>query len=273
MLLFMITMNSSATSVPLHALAAFNDNYIWLLHHNQQAVVVDPGDAQAVLPTLKAQNLQLHSILITHHHQDHTGGITELVKHYPHAKVYGPARETIPGRTHAVQHGDQITIEPLNCNFQVLDIPGHTAGHVAYFAAKDLGVPVVFCGDTLFSGGCGRVFEGTAEQMTASLKQLASLPAATLVCCAHEYTLSNLNWALKVEPTNSELQRYHAYVQQLRANQQITLPSTIEQELRINPFLRLHIPAVQSSAAHYSGQPAHNSSQVFAQLREWKNNS
>ncbi len=264
---------SEASSLQLKAIPAFNDNYIWLLHNAHQAVVVDPGDAQPVLAFLAHHQLDLTGVLITHHHNDHVGGITELLRHYPSVPVYGPALESIPKRTHAIQADDIVHLPELACRLRVLSVPGHTSGHVAYFGHNDLNEPFLFCGDTLFSGGCGRVFEGTAAQMLDSLNQLAALPPQTLVCCAHEYTLSNLNWALNVEPNNDDLHDYYQHAAALRAEQQPTLPSTIELELRINPFLRTHIPEVQLSASSYSSCAASNPTEVFAQLREWKNNA
>lgn len=264
---------STASELQLNAIPAFNDNYIWVLHNTKQAVVVDPGDAQPVLAFLTLHQLQLDTILITHHHQDHVGGVAELLQHWPAATVYGPAQEPIPFRTHAVHDQDPIHLSALNCALDVLSVPGHTAGHVAYFGHNDQDEPFLFCGDTLFSGGCGRLFEGSPAQMWSSLNKLSALPPQTLVCCAHEYTLSNLDWALKVEPNNSDLHGYYQQAAALRADHQPTLPSTIGLELRINPFLRTHIPAVQLSASNYCSGRASNDTEVFAQLREWKNNS
>ena len=263
----------TAGSLKLHSIPAFNDNYIWLLHNDQHAVVVDPGDANPVIDTLKELNLQLSAILITHHHHDHVGGIQALNQIYPDAPIFGPANESIPHRTHALRQDDNVALNELGINLQVLDIPGHTAGHIAYFGYSDSNEPFLFCGDTLFSGGCGRLFEGTAAQMLSSLEKLCTLPANTLVCCAHEYTLSNLNWALQVEPDNTQLQDYHHTVSDLRAANKSTLPSTLKREQQINPFLRTHMPTVVLNAANYSGQKASNNIEVFAQLREWKNNA
>lgn len=264
---------ADAGSLQLHAIPAFNDNYIWLLHNGQHAVVVDPGDANPVLETLKKLNLQLSALLITHHHHDHVGGINDLYQAFPSIPIYGPALESIPNRTHALSQGDTVHLSDLDINVDVLDIPGHTAGHIAYFGYSDNNEPFLFCGDTLFSGGCGRLFEGTPAQMVESLEKICTLPATTLVCCAHEYTLANLNWALKVEPDNAQLKDYYHTVSKLRAANKNTLPSTIQREQEINPFLRTHIPAVQLSAANYSNRPASNHIDVFAQLREWKNNA
>lgn len=256
----------------LRAISAFNDNYIWLLHNQQHAVVVDPGDAAPVLATLNALGLSLDAILITHHHHDHVGGIEVLKQHFPTAQVYGPALESIPKIDHALRQDDNVSLPQLNLSFQVLDIPGHTAGHIAYFGYNGE-TPVLFCGDTLFSGGCGRLFEGTAAQMVASLGKISALPPETLVCCAHEYTLSNLNWALQVEPDNAALQNYYAAAQQLRQQAQPTLPSTLALETQINPFLRTHVATVQQNAAAYAQRQALDNTDVFAQLREWKNHA
>lgn len=260
-------------ALQLEPIPAFNDNYIWLIHNEKHAVVIDPGDAHPVIQFLEQQSLQLDAILITHHHHDHVGGIQALLSHSQDATVYGPAHEAIPQRQVAVDQGDQITLPPLGITLEVLAVPGHTLGHVAYVTHLTSEQPVLFCGDTLFSGGCGRLFEGTPAQMYASLQKLAALPTNTFVCCAHEYTLSNLMWALEVEPDNTTLQTYYEQASELRQAQQPTLPSTIGLELQINPFLRTGVPAIQLSAAAYAGQPAHSPSEVLAQLREWKNNA
>lgn len=263
----------SADSLQLHAIPAFNDNYIWLLHNGRHAVVVDPGDASPVFKALKKLNLPLSAILITHHHHDHVGGVKELHQAFPDAPIYGPASESIPHRTHALSQDQTVHLSDLGISLKVLDIPGHTAGHIAYFGYSDHNEPILFCGDTLFSGGCGRLFEGTAAQMVESLEKICALPLNTLVCCAHEYTLANLTWALEVEPDNTQLQDYYHTVSALRAVNKITLPSTIEREQQINPFLRTHIPTVQLNAANYSQRQASNNTEVFAQLREWKNDA
>lgn len=264
---------ASTGSLQLHAIPAFNDNYIWLLHNGKQAAVVDPGDATPVLQVLEQLRLDLDAILITHHHHDHVGGVTELLQHYPNSQVYGPAQESIPHRHHALRQDDLIELKSLGLQLQVLDIPGHTAGHIAYFGYNDANEPFLFCGDTLFSGGCGRLFEGTPAQMLSSLNKIVALAPNTLVCCAHEYTLSNLIWALEVEPNNQALQDYYDQVCKWRQANIPSLPSTIALELQINPFLRTHVDAVQSGAAEYSKRTALDQTEVFAQLREWKNNA
>ena len=250
-------------------LPAFTDNYIWLLHDDRHALVVDPGDCAVVLAWL-AQNpqVQLDTILVTHHHADHTGGLSELVQ-ATGARVYGPALEKLPVAHTPVVQGDEVLWGPLR--WQVLDVPGHTAGHVAYWAEPEGEAPLLFCGDTLFSGGCGRLFEGTAAQMLASLDMLAHLPAETRVCCAHEYTLSNLRFARAVEPGNAQLQAYEQHCLALRGQGQATLPARLGQERDINPFLRSREPAVRAAIAKFTGQVAQDDAQAFAQLREWKN--
>ena len=251
----------------LIALPAFQDNYFWMLHDGRQALVVDPGEAAPVLAALRQGGLTLASILVTHHHADHTGGVAEL-RATTGAQVYGPARERIPEPFAPLQGGDQV--QALGVNFRVIDVPGHTAGHIAYFAADVNGAPLLFCGDTLFSGGCGRLFEGTPAQMLASLDALAALPGDTRVCCAHEYTLGNLRFARAVEPGNQALADYEQHCQRLRAGGQPTLPSSIGTERAINPFLRSREPAVIQSVRSHAPQ-ATDEVAVFAALRQWKN--
>lgn len=251
----------------LIALPAFDDNYLWLLHDGQQALVVDPGDAAPVRAALQRLGLRLASILVTHHHRDHTGGVAELHADTG-AVVYGPAREQVPAPFTPVHGGDMV--HSLGIAWQVIDVPGHTAGHIAYWARQVDGHPLLFCGDTLFSGGCGRLFEGTPAQMLASLDALAALPGDTRVCAAHEYTLSNLRFARAVEPGNAALAQYQRHCEQLRAEGQPTLPSTIATERAINPFLRSReadvVRAVQAHDPSATGEVA-----VFAALRQWKN--
>ncbi|MEY4564154.1 MAG: hypothetical protein RLZZ618_3431 [Pseudomonadota bacterium] len=254
----------------LLALSAFSDNYIWMLHDGRQALVVDPGDATPVLAALDAHGLSLQGILVTHHHSDHVGGLDALRPRLQ-GPVYGPAHENIPGPFVPLSDGDSL--ELLGCRFDVIDVPGHTAGHIAFFhqPSSDAQAPLLFCGDTLFSGGCGRLFEGTPMQMFHSLQRLAALPGNTRVCCAHEYTLSNLKFARAVEPHNTDLQDYTAHCESLRARHQPTLPSHIGQELRINPFLRCGEPAVVQAALS-QGAASDNAADVLAALRQWKNN-
>jgi hydroxyacylglutathione hydrolase len=252
-------------------LPAFTDNYIWMLHDGQRAWVVDPGDAQPVLDALQRDGLQLQGILVTHHHPDHVGGVDAL-RARTGAQVWGPAREKIPQPCIPLAQGDGVDV--LGCRFTVMDVPGHTAGHIAYFSpavnASGSNDPVLFCGDTLFSGGCGRLFEGTPAQMLASLDALAALPGNARVCCTHEYTLSNLKFARAVEPHNAALTDYSARCEAQRAQQLPTLPSTLTQELQINPFLRSRQDAVIEAARRFD-PAADNEVSVFAALRQWKN--
>lgn len=248
-------------------LPAFNDNYIWLLHDGGSALVVDPGDAAVVLNALEGLAVQLDGILITHHHGDHTGGV-DVLRGATGARVFGPAHERVPEPLTRLGEGDSV--ELLGLRFQVLDVPGHTAGHIAFVARPADQPPMLFCGDTLFSAGCGRLFEGTPAQMLDSLTRLANLPEDTHVCCAHEYTASGLVFARAVEPDNPALASYQAQVQNLRAKGLPSLPSTIRQEKLINPFLRTHLPAVIAAAQRFD-PTAREPVAVFAALRTWKN--
>lgn len=251
----------------LVALPAFTDNYIWMLHDGRRAVVVDPGDAAPVLQALDAGGLRLAAILVTHHHPDHVGGVDALRSRLE-GPVYGPARETIPAPFTPLEGGQRI--EALGIAFDVIDVPGHTAGHIAYAEHGAAAQPLLFCGDTLFSAGCGRLFEGTPAQMTASLDKLDALPADTRVCCTHEYTLSNLRFAAAVEPANEAVAAHTQACRERREAGQPTLPSTLAVERRINPFLRCSEPAVVA-AARAQGAANDSRVEVFAALREWKN--
>ncbi|MCX7892628.1 MAG: hydroxyacylglutathione hydrolase [Burkholderiales bacterium] len=246
-------------------LQAFNDNYIWALRAGRHAAVVDPGDAAPVLDYLAREDVALAAILATHHHPDHVGGIGELRQAFD-VPVYGPRAEPIPTVTHPVSGGDRVALAPLGVAFDVLDIPGHTRAHVAYYGAK-----LLFCGDTLFACGCGRLFEGTPEQMHASLAKLAALPDDTLVYCGHEYTLANIAFARQVEPDNAALAARARADAALREKGLPTLPSTIGREKATNPFLRAAEPAVAAAADRYLGRRAGSPVAVFAALREWKN--
>jgi hydroxyacylglutathione hydrolase len=246
---------------------AFADNYLWLLHDGKRALIVDPGDAAPVARFLRENDLQLESILVTHHHADHTGGVDELRK-TTGANVYGPAAELIPEPYRHLVEGDAV--QAMGLHFEVIEVPGHTAGHIAFYTENMNGRPLLFCGDTLFSGGCGRLFEGTPAQMLASLDKLATLPGETCVCCTHEYTLSNLRFALAVEPGNSALADYNTKCLELREHGQPTLPTSISQELMINPFLRTRQPTVQAAALQVDAA-AHDDTSVFAAIRQWKN--
>jgi hydroxyacylglutathione hydrolase len=248
---------------------AFADNYIWLLQKGKQAVPVDPGDAAPVIAYLERENLQLAAILATHHHGDHVGGIRALLGRAP-VPVYGPARETIPGRTHALSEADGIVVPGIDLELAVFDIPGHTAGHIAYVAAEEE-PPLLFCGDTLFAAGCGRLFEGTPAQMVTSLAKLAALPEATQVYCGHEYTLANLRFAAAVEPDNARIGERRLLEQAKRDRGLPTLPSTIAEERATNPFLRTEEPEVRAAAERRAGHALHGSAAVFAEIRAWKN--
>ncbi len=250
-------------------LPAFSDNYIWIMHDAQNAIVVDPGDADEVFDFIRDRKLTLAAILVTHHHGDHVGGVEDLHAGTG-AKVYGPANEVMPEPITRVVQGDVVTA--LDLQFQVIEVPGHTSGHIAYFCPDLNGTPVLFCGDTLFSGGCGRLFEGTPAQMQTSLDALAALPANTRVCCAHEYTLSNLKFARAVEPSNAALLQYHKDCVALRDAGKPTLPSHLALELAINPFLRTRQAEVAKAALGFDASVNPNDAvSVLAALREWKN--
>ena len=238
-----------------------------MLHDGTHAVVVDPGDAAPVMKALDAQSLQLAGILVTHHHADHVGGVNALRPRLQ-GPVWGPAHESIPTPFTALNDGDQIDV--LGLRFRVIDVPGHTAGHIAYAQEGATQAPLLFCGDTLFSAGCGRLFEGTPAQMHRSLTRLSALSGDSRVCCTHEYTLSNLRFAAAVEPGNAERAAYESRCKALRAEGQMTLPSSIELELQINPFLRCAEPEVVA-AAKAQGAHGNDAVDVFAALREWKN--
>lgn len=253
----------------INALPAFSDNYLWLLqdHSKRHCAVVDPGDATPVLNWLEQHpGWQLTDILVTHYHPDHIGGILKLKEH-AQVRVAGPAKEQIPGRDLALHEGDHLIV--LGHDFQVLEVPGHTLGHIAYFHAAEQ--PWLFCGDTLFAGGCGRLFEGTPAQMHHSLQRLAALPAATLVYCTHEYTLSNLRFAQAVEPDNPAIRERLACVSAWREAGQISLPSNLALELSTNPFLRTEVAAVRQKTDERDNCSHSSAEEVFASLRAWKN--
>jgi hydroxyacylglutathione hydrolase len=253
--------------IVIQAIPAFKDNYIWMLINlvNQQAIVIDPGDATPVLKELKKQRLALAAILITHHHFDHCNGIEALLEKYT-VPVYGPANEFIKGVSQPLNESVEITIWN-NIVFKILDIPGHTAGHIAYYTEGAL-----FCGDTLFSAGCGKLFEGTPEQMVASLQKIANLPDETKIYCAHEYTLNNLRFAQTVEPANEAIQDYYPIIYQLRQQGKPSLPSILAQEKLINPFLRCALSTVINAVENYANKKLINITDIFTYLRLWKNN-
>ena len=245
---------------------ALRDNYIWLLQQGSICAVIDPGDACPVIAYLKKHDLTLSAILITHHHWDHTNGIDDLLT-YANVPVYGPHNPAIAQVTHPLAKGDTLQLENIIGNIHIETIPGHTLDHIAYIHDT-----FALTGDTLFSAGCGRVFEGTMTQMVASLTTLAALPNHTKMYCGHEYTLDNLHFAQAVEPDNKKIQATLAQVQQWRNNKQPSLPSTIGLEKAINPFLRCEEPAVIAAATTQAQHPQPDAITVFKTLREWKNN-
>ncbi|MGZ8290009.1 MAG: hydroxyacylglutathione hydrolase [Telluria sp.] len=263
------------TTLPRNALTvlavpAFKDNYLWLIHDGASAAVVDPGDAQPILDVLAANGLSLTSILLTHHHADHIGGVQELLDHAD-VPVFGPRNDGIDAVTKPLGEGDSFTVPGLELAFRVLEVPGHTLGHIAYVREAP-GEHWVFCGDTLFAGGCGRVFEGTPAQMADSLGKLAALPDDTQVFCAHEYTLANLKFAQEVDPANRDLAERVKSDSAKRERNQPTVPSTVGLEKQTNPFLRYREPAIVRTLVN-EGKLENGASPVetFAALRAWKN--
>ena len=263
------------TSIPrsdltVLAIPAFKDNYLWLIHDGVNAAVVDPGDARPVLDALTENKLALTAILLTHHHADHIGGVQQLLEHAS-VPVFGPRNDGISLVTHPLAEGDSIRLRGLELALRVLDVPGHTLGHIAY-VRETPGAHWLFCGDTLFAGGCGRVFEGTPAQMADSLAKLAALPDDTQVFCAHEYTLSNLRFAQAVEPGNAGLAKRVGVETAKRARNQPTVPTTIALEKATNPFLRYREPEIIGTLVK-QGRLAEGAApvQAFAALREWKN--
>lgn len=253
----------------IHAVPAFADNYLWVIAAGGRAAVVDPGDADPIEAFLARHGLELTAILATHHHGDHVGGLAELAAHWK-CPVFGPAGERIAGLTRRLAEGDRIEVPGIGASFGVLDVPGHTAGHIAY--VRQGAEPVLFCGDTLFACGCGRLFEGTPAQMAASLAKLAALPPETRAYCAHEYTMSNIRFAEAVEPGNAALRERKAREAARRARNEPTVPMLIGDELDTNPFLRCAEPEVIASAERHAGRRLAGPVEVFAELRQWKNN-
>lgn len=251
----------------IEPIKAFNDNYIWLLYDpgTREAVVVDPGDATPVLRALEDKQLNLTGILITHHHFDHVGGLEALCRHHD-PRVYGPHNPAITGIHQRLGSGDTISI--LGVDFDTLEVPGHTLDHIAYFHSAD--IPLLFCGDTLFAGGCGRVFEGTPSMMHSSLQQLATLPPATRVFCAHEYTLANLAFAAAVEPDNEALVQRITEARATRNRDEPTVPSELVLELATNPFLRCDRPELIASLQSQGRLTGKTPPEVFATVRGWK---
>ncbi len=246
---------------------AFADNYIWLIMDDvsRYAAIVDPGDAEPVLNKIRKGNILPVAILVTHHHGDHVGGIHALLNEYSDLPVYGPANEPIPAMTHPLKEGDEVLLPKLKTRFNVMDVPGHTFGHIAYYGADAL-----FCGDTLFTAGCGRVFSGTFDQLHASLARIAHLPGDTLVYCAHEYTVDNLGFARWVEPHNLNVQQRDREALALQEKGIPTVPSRLDLERETNPFLRFDIPEVIRIAEKKAGCKLGSAAEVFTVLRRWK---
>lgn len=262
------TMQTKTSPLKITPLHAFDDNYIWCIEtqESDHFVVVDPGDASVVKSyALKIQK-KLSAILVTHHHGDHTGGVAELAAHYSDIPVYGPENSPYQGITHTLKEDSNVNI--LGVNFNVMEIPGHTLDHIAYFNHQQ---EILFCGDTLFLAGCGRVFEGTPKQMHHSLSKIMELPPTTRAYPTHEYSLANLEFAMAVDENNAALKLVQKKCKDKRSASQVTLPTTLAQEAAINPFLRVDNKAVIASANKYKANELHHPSEVFAALRQWKN--
>ena len=256
--------------IAITPIPAFSDNYLWLLDNGSDAIVVDPGDARVVDNYLTQKGLNLVAILVTHHHADHIGGVSQLKNRY-NARVFGPANEPISQLDIRCREGDLVEIPELGLSFSVIDVPGHTAGHIAYFAAASTNNNnVLFCGDTLFSGGCGRLFEGTASQMWHSIQRLMDLPDDTLIHPAHEYTLSNLKFAEAVEPSNASLATYKKRVLKWRESGKPSLPALMATEKDINPFMRIKRTSVIEAAERRMAQTQMSEADVFGAIRHWK---
>lgn len=255
-------------TIRVEPILAFKDNYIWCLidEETNHCIIIDPGESKSVLVFLKRLNLSLDAIFITHHHWDHTNGIKGILNTYT-VPVYGPATEKIMGVTHPVDEGDIIQLANWPMAFNILAIPGHTLGHVAYY-----GDGLLFCGDTLFSAGCGRLFEGTADQMLESLNKLRSLPDETKIYCGHEYTLNNLQFAQTVEPNNLHIKERLEKVRELRQKNLPSLPAVLANERLTNPFLRSDNPEIALKIEKHRGKRLNSRVEVFAYLRQWKNN-
>lgn len=254
--------------IEVKAIPAFKDNYIWLIVNTRLAsvAIVDPGDAEPVISAVTDAGLIPSAILITHHHRDHAGGILPLLERYP-IPVYGPAHEVVAGVTHRLVEGDVVQLDGLELELNVLDVPGHTAGHIAYHGRGRL-----FIGDTLFTCGCGRLFEGTAEELYHSLNKVVNLSDDVQIYCGHEYTLANLRFALTVEPDNADLAARQKHCEKLRDQGIPTVPAPLSLERRTNPFLRTHLPAVKAAAERFAGTRLHTNVEVFRILRKWKDN-
>ncbi len=257
----------NASDIKIHAIAALKDNYIWIIVNTKHlcAFVVDPGDAEPVIAYLKQHQLELNAILITHHHWDHVNGVPGLLK-YASVPVYGSNLRQFSELTQAVDEGSLVFINDSFPSWHVIAIPGHTQDHIAYYAEG-----ILFCGDTLFAGGCGRVFEGTAEQLYASLQKLLQLPDNTRVYCAHEYTINNLRFARLAEPRNQNIIQRLERVQALREKNTPSIPSLLLEEKQTNPFLRCEMPEIIQQVERHAKQPLKNQVDVFTALRRWKN--
>lgn len=254
----------------LHA-DAFEDNYIWLIVSDSEkdteprpVIIVDPADEDPVFEKIEHENLRPVAILCTHHHWDHVGGASDIARRFD-IPVYGPAEENIPAVTHPVRDGNTVSVPETGLQFQILSVPGHTKGHIAYYTDT-----MLFCGDTLFSAGCGRLFDGTAKQMLSSLNKIAALPDETRIYCAHEYTVDNLRFATTIDPENENLRHYTEQANDLRQRDQPTLPSTLALEKDINPFLRTGINAIKHATEKHCGSQLEDEVAVFAELRRWK---
>lgn len=260
-------MSFHTSHLNVRPVGAFSDNYVWLIDSpstHGRVLAVDPGDAAPVIAELERSGATLAAILLTHHHLDHIGGVPELLR-LGAVPVIGPDDTRIAQRTRTVRDGERCDLPELGLSFEILQIPGHTLSHIAFW-----GHGALFCGDTLFSAGCGRLFEGTPEQMNASLTKLRNLPPETRVFCGHEYTAANLRFALTVEPSNNAALDYQARVEQVRAQGDPSLPSTLGLEVQVNPFLRCHEPAVVRAAEIHAGRSLAEPAAVFGALRAWK---
>ena len=267
---------SFGPSLKVSRIPAFEDNYIWFIHGlpekqaEKQIIIVDPGEAWPVLQSIEQNQYQPQAIFITHHHGDHTGGIREILSHF-NIPIYGPVHESIPAISHKLDETQTVSLNSMGLSFKVLDVPGHTLGHIAYlYHAENKEDGSLFIGDTLFAGGCGRIFEGTAEQMHHSLDKLLQLDDNTWVYCAHEYTQDNLVFAQRVEPENTELLQRIKDTRELRSAGQATVPSLLKLEKQTNPFLRFNCQSVIKAAEQFAGKQLSAPAEVFATVRYWK---